>query len=275
MAGLCALLSPNLVATAGAHELWLSPSSYAPAMGTPISISANVGTGFRGDPKPYAAPRALRWELRTSRVTDLKPLAAHGDLVWARFAPPDLGGCLLDYESGFTDLELPGADFERYLATEGLDAPLAARHRAHQEALPGRERYARCAKTWIAGGDSSRAVKPVGLTLEVVPLGSLERSGRLPVRVLFHGRPLSGALVRAWKQPVGAGAVPRDAAVRDSVPPVFAARTDRSGLVSIDVSPGEWLVGAVHMLPSEDKREADWQSWWASLTFAPAPGTKP
>src|SRR5262245_8706780 len=268
-AALLALALMGAATTTRAHELWLSPSSYTPAPGSPVAVSASVGTGFRGEPKPYAAPRALRWELRAAKATDLRPLASHGDFVWARFAPPDAGGCLLQYESGFTSIELPAADFERYLVAEELDGPLATRRRSHEHDRPGRERYARCAKTWIAGGDASRATTPVGLTLEVVPLAPLRR-GNLPVRVLFRGRPLAGALVRAWKQPIGNGGVPRDIAMRDSVPPVFAGRTDRSGLVTIDVNaPGEWLVGAVHMMPSDDKHEADWQSWWASLTFAP------
>jgi hypothetical protein len=50
---------------------------------------------------------------------------------------------------------------------------------------------------------------------------------------------------------------------------VVQARTDARGMVTLDTaSPGEWLVSAVHMIPSEDRAEADWQSRWASLTFA-------
>jgi hypothetical protein len=31
---------------------------------------------------------------------------------------------------------------------------------------------------------------------------------------------------------------------------------------------GEWLVSLVDMVPSAEPSEADWESTWASLTFA-------
>jgi hypothetical protein len=31
---------------------------------------------------------------------------------------------------------------------------------------------------------------------------------------------------------------------------------------------GEWLVGVVHMVSCPAPAQADWQSYWASLTFA-------
>jgi len=49
----------------------------------------------------------------------------------------------------------------------------------------------------------------------------------------------------------------------------FETRTDRAGLATVPIAaPGEWLVSAVHMVPSEDRAAADWQSYWASLSFA-------
>jgi hypothetical protein len=47
-----------------------------------------------------------------------------------------------------------------------------------------------------------------------------------------------------------------------------AARTDAHGEVTVRCAePGEWLVSAVHMVPSSDVSKADWESTWASLTF--------
>jgi hypothetical protein len=92
------------------------------------------------------------------------------------------------------------------------------------------------------------------------------------VRVLYRGRPLPGSLVRAWHQPLPPGGVPRDAATRDSVGASAAARTDGSGVAAFDGSaPGEWLVATVHMVASGDPAAADWESLWASFTFARAP----
>jgi len=252
-----AMLLAAFASPARAHEFWLSPSSYRPAAGDEVSISMLVGTGFRGEVKPYAVPRSVRFVLRGRRESDLRGLAANGDPVSARFHAGDGDGQLVAYESNFTSIELPAAEFDRYLALEGLSGPVAARRCATK---PGRERYARCSKTWIGAGHAERATAPVGLTLEILPLADPSTSARLPVRVLLRGKPLAGALVRAWNQPLAA---------RDSVGPAAEKRTNAHGEVMLDAGRGgEWLVSAVHMEPSTDKQTADWQSFWASLTFA-------
>jgi len=260
---------------AHAHEFWLTPSSYAAAKGDTISIACYVGTGFRGERKPYASPRTIGLTLRTLKNIDLTPATTNGDIVYARFIAPDDGGALVAYQSNFTPIELPAPEFDAYLKLEGLDEPLAARAKLGDKAGKGRERYARCPKTWIAGRDAQRVLAPVGLPLEIVPLADPTAGATLSVRVLYHGKPLPNALVRGWNEPFLRGFVPRDAADRDSVGPSTGARTNRDGVATLDVTrAGEWMVSATHMVPSENRNEADWQSLWASLTFA-RPGKRP
>ena len=257
---------------AGAHEFWLSPSSYRQSKGDTLEIAAFVGTGFRGEGSPYAAPRTRSFELLGAKMLDLRPATLNGELVFARFIAADAGGALVAYESGFTRLTLPASDFDRYLELEGLTQPRAARAKLGAGAGDGRERYARCAKTWIGGGDGRRALRAAGLTLEVVPLDAPSVGSPLRVRVLFRGKPLAGALVRAWCAPLGRGWAPRNEAVRDSAGPRAQARSDREGIATIPISGvGEWLIGVVHMVPCREREAADWESYWASLTFAPEP----
>ncbi len=91
----------------------------------------------------------------------------------------------------------------------------------------------------------------------------------LHARVLLRGKPLPGILLKAFHQPLAANGLPLAPAARDSVGPAFEARADAHGLVTVPVAaPGEWLLSAVHMEPSAEPAEADWQSYWASLTFA-------
>jgi uncharacterized GH25 family protein len=46
------------------------------------------------------------------------------------------------------------------------------------------------------------------------------------------------------------------------------ARTDINGRVRFRLRPaGMWLVKAVHMVPAPGGTNADWTSFWASLTF--------
>jgi hypothetical protein len=205
--------------------------------------------------------------LRGARENDLSALPTNGDPVSARFKVANGDGQLLAYESNFASIELPSRDFDAYLKVEGLDAPLAARERLGGAEPSGRERYARCPKAWIGSGQGSRATAPVGLTMEIVPLSDPTVGSSLPVRVLFRGQPLAGALVRAWNRPLVGGG-PADPAARDSLGPVVEVRTDSRGEARVAASrAGEWMVSAVHMEPSSDPAAADWQSWWASLTF--------
>jgi hypothetical protein len=47
------------------------------------------------------------------------------------------------------------------------------------------------------------------------------------------------------------------------------ARTDGRGRATLKLDrPGFWLVKAVHMIPAPADAGADWESFWASLTFA-------
>lgn len=255
---------------ASAHEFWLAPSTYSAGPRDTLTLRAFVGSGFRGEEKPYATTRTVSLTMRGVHRVDLAPGVTNGDLRWAVLIPPDGGGQILAYQSNFTPIELRADRFDTYLATEGLDQPLAARRRIGSKAGPGRERYMRCAKTWVAGSDASRALRPQGMPLEIVPLANPDGpSSLLRVRVLYEGRPLKNALVRIWNRPLSRERMPFHAAARDSVAPAQEQRTDRDGTATLDVHrPGEWLVNVVHMVPSRARREADWQSLWASFTFA-------
>jgi uncharacterized GH25 family protein len=247
---------------AAAHEFWLAPSRYAGGPGVPVTIRALAGTGFRGEEKPWDPGHSVRFVARAGRSIDMTRATSPGDFTWARFAPSDAGGAMLAFESGFTPIELPAAQFEKYLVDEGLTGPLAARRRAHV-AGPGRERYRRCAKTWLAGEAAERATTPLGLPLEIVPASAPGNDTTLRIQVLANGKPQAGTLVKAWCATSGT-----DAASRDSIGVAWSGRTDARGEISVPVAqPGEWLLSTVQMVPCPDRSESEWESTWASLTI--------
>jgi uncharacterized GH25 family protein len=255
---------------ASAHEYWITPGKYRAQSGNLVAISAWVGTGFRGERKLYARSRTASLDLHTTRDFDLTRIASEGDTVFARAAAPDDSGLVVSFVSQFTFIEIEGDRFDRYLRDEGLDQPLAERARLGSKAGPGRERYRRCTKTWIAGPlPSARILRPLDLPLEIVPVRDPGRESRLKVRVLFEGRPLARALVRAWRAPLGPESTPLRVAERDSTGARSERRTDSRGEAVLDLAePGEWLLSCVHMIPSREPEAADWESYWASLTFA-------
>lgn len=274
--GLSIVLGLGLVpARARAHEYWLSPSVHSPAPGQSVEIGALAGTGFRGEPKPWSPARAVRFVARTAKALDLRTLGRPGDLVWARLVPSDPGGTLVAYESNFASIELPASEFDAYLRLEGLDGPLAARA-AGGDRLPVRERYRRCAKTWLAGEDAARASRPVGMPLEIVPLDPPGAGAELRLRLLWQGRPLAGALLKAWRSPFTAAGVAADPASRDSCGVAWQQRTDARGEARVPLAAdGEWMVAGVQMVASGDRRVADWESSWASLTFERRAASRP
>ncbi|EIC28020.1 MULTISPECIES: DUF4198 domain-containing protein [Methylomicrobium] len=261
-------VSPKLAA----HEYWLAPSAYSAPVGQTLAVQAYVGSDFKGELRPFAATRTVRLEVQTKERKDVKSRAINGDLDLAHLTVEDEGGIVVAFETHFVPVELPPEKFDEYLRREGLEGPLKAREALGAAAGPGRERYLRCAKAWIAGSDDSRLRKPFGMPLEIIPRSDPLVSGKLTVQVLYNAQPLEGIRVKAWNQALASGAVPRDQMARGPVQPVAQTRTDKNGVAILEIEgPGEWLLSAVHMQPSADKQAADWESRWASLTFARVP----
>jgi hypothetical protein len=76
-------------------------------------------------------------------------------------------------------------------------------------------------------------------------------------------------LVKAWRSPLAADGSTRDPETRDSCAVAWQGRTNSHGEAEVPVgADGEWLVSTVHMVKCNDVEAADWESTWASLTFA-------
>src|SRR5262249_874301 len=147
-----------------------------------------------------------------------------------------------------------------HLQKEGLEKISALRARRGQSAAGVKEVFSRCAKSLIAfgsGGADPGFDRVLGQRLQLVPETNpyaLAGRGELPVPLRDEGKPLAGALVQALQR-ARAGAK-------------VTARTDRRGRARLELDrPGLWLVKAVHEVPAPPDAAADWESFWASLTF--------
>ncbi len=245
-----------------AHEYWLTPSAHRARSGDVVTIGAWNGESFAGEPQRYGSSRVVSFRLHAAREVDLTRAARDGDTVFARFAAPDDSGAVVSLVTTFSSITLPADRFDAYLESDGLDGPRAARAKLGDAAGPGRERFRRCCKTWIAGVSSKRITRDLGLPMEITPLADPAKAKVLRLRVTFEGRPLAGALVNAWWRP--ARAASGDLPV---VGPLHSVRSGPDGTLELPLTrSGEWLVSAVHMVPSRTEG-ADWESSWASLTF--------
>lgn len=250
-----------------AHDFWILPSNFAPAVGEPISFRLAVGQQWLGDPFPRSNQRIVRFALAgPAGVADIPGVEAVDPAGVERLSAP--GYYVAGYASTNAPLSLPAAKFEEYLRLEGLDWVIAERARRGESQADSREVYARCAKALVhvPGEPNGRTTAKgwnftFGFTLEIVPErapDTLRPGETLPLRLLYRGRPLAGALVVLMPKTSPQAAV--------------EARSDRAGRVRLPLAtPGVWMAKAVHMVRltgADAQREAaDWQSYWASLTF--------
>jgi uncharacterized GH25 family protein len=277
---LCGLaLALAAAAGARAHDLWIEPSSFTPEPGVRLAVRLFIGQLFAGDPFPRDPRLMLRFAVISGGGGSgggESPIQGVPDTDPAGFLVAGKPGLYeLVYASGHAAVQLDAAKFEKYLSDEGLEAVSAERARTGRSGTPAKEIFSRCAKSLIvvggdAGAGSQRLLAPLGLVLELVPETNpyaLAPGQELPLRLLYGGRPLRGAKVTALLKPRPerqAGPAPPARPPRQ-----VAARTDAQGRVRLPLAePGIWLVKAVHMIAAPPGSGADWESFWASLTFA-------
>jgi len=265
-----------LATTAFAHEFWLEGPRFRILPGQTLAIHPFIGADFKGEPwtnKAAKVLRLVRYGPTPADSTDLTPAPGFAPTDTFRtaftFAQPGTHVVLLRSTNSF--IELPADQFTAYLREEGLDYPLQLRRERGQQATAGRETYRRCAKVLVQVGAAAAtsavtdsACRHVyGLPLELVPEQNpyrLAADKALTVRVLRNGRPALGAAVQVWQRQPGGKPTTH-----------FTTRANQNGRVLLRLSgPGPYLLAAVGMneAPAPLRNRADWQSTWASLTFA-------
>lgn len=260
------LLASIAVLSAGpvlAHDLWLQPRSFHQPAPGPVATSIQIGHGDDRETWAVRPERIVRFTVNgPSGTMDVRPLvrAGAGDQRLPASAP---GLHVFAYQSNAITSTLPAVRFNAYLLEEGLTPALQARERAGQSQVGGRELYSRRAKTLVqvgpvAAGDDGRATAPLGLTLEIVPERNpyaLRPGEPVPVRVLYEGRPLPGALVKLTD-------------LNSDAKPLQTLRTDAKGrAVFTPGRAGAWLLNVVWTKPLSGDPRADWETVFSSLTF--------
>lgn len=259
-----------LTASVAAHEFWVTSVQWAVAPGSRITLLANVGSVFPAA-DAFTVPERVAAVRLVGPATDRDvppPYRREGDSLAADVAAPPAAGTYVGIFAIKPRVgEKSAAVFEEHLKHQGL-TQVAADRAARGESVNGvRERYSRYGKTLISvgsGGDRSAATRELGLKIELVPLvdpTSLTAGSRLRVRLLLDGTPLAGAL---------AGAIYEGAKVQaDSWP--LTATTDALGEAEFTLDHrGPWLIRAVTMQRRDNEsgpEAADWETYWASLTF--------
>lgn len=245
-----------------AHSLYLMPAKFHPAAGEPLEFSVHNGDSFP-DSEDSADPARFVNPVLTSATgqTPLTGFRRLGKATHASIAIPTPGAYWISLHTKPRVLSLDPAKFEDYLRGEGLNWVIDYRKQHNESAIPSRERYSKYAKSFVSAGPGDTWKKVLGLEVEIVPEAdpdALKPGSKLPVRLLWHGKPAAGVrLERAWALADGA----------HGVEPV--GYTDKQGRLSIPFDrAGRWRIHGVAMerAPKDDP-EADWISYWASMTL--------
>jgi uncharacterized GH25 family protein len=245
-------------ASLSAHDMWIEPTTFSPDSGQIVAVKLRVGQDLLGDPLPLNP--ALVNQFIVEDAAGRRPVVGRdgGDPAGlVRIATP--GVIVIGYRSNPSAIELPAATFNQYLKDEGLDAVAAIRAQRNATSAKARELFARCAKSLVLSGTPTDAQgdRTLGFPLELVAERNpytLRGGQDLPVRLTYESRPLPGALVVAIN--------------RLNPSEKQSARTDADGRVHLRLhADGLWLIKAVHMVPAASGTNADWASFWASLTF--------
>jgi uncharacterized GH25 family protein len=246
------------VAPLSAHDLWIEASAFRPDPGRVVGLHLRVGQDFLGDPIPRDPTLIEQFVAITpDRTTPIVGQDGADPAGLLRQVTPAL--VVVAYRSRSTAITLPPEKFNQYLRDEGLDDVARMRVERKQDHDPARELFARCAKALIQTGapSSSETDRAVGMTLELIAARNpytLRAGDSLSVQLLHEQKPLKGALVTALN--------------RQHPGTRVAIRTDASGRAIVPLSEaGDWLIKAVHMVEAAQGSGAEWQSYWASLTF--------
>ena len=242
-----------------AHDFWIEPTAFRPAPGTEVPLRLYVGQDFRGESLIYLPELQERYVYLDTLGERPVPGVA-GDDPAGTIRPRGPGVVIVGYRSApFTVSFATLAEFEAYLAKEGLEYIGALRKRLGKRDSNITERYSRAAKSLLGIG-AARANdgdRRLGFTLELVAERNpyaLAPGGELPVRLYYRDHPLAEALVIAFN--------------KDAPLTKLRVRTGRDGRARLALTrPGVWLITAVHMVPAAKDVDTDWDSIWASLTF--------
>jgi uncharacterized GH25 family protein len=242
----------------GAHDMWIEPATFFPELGQIVSVRLRVGQDLLGDPLPLDPSLVNQFIVKDG--AGLRPVVRRDGGDPAGLLRVDMPGLLvIGYRSNPSAITMAADKFNQYVKEEGLDAVAAARASRNQTGAAAHERFSRCAKSLVFSRSPGEAPgdRALGFTLELVAERNpyrLRPDEDLPVRLTYENRPLAGALVVAMN--------------RLNPTEKRSARTDQDGRVRFTLRPGGmWLIKAVHMVPAPAGADAEWASFWASLTF--------
>ncbi len=253
------------VGVLAAHDMFLRPASHFAQPNSSVLVRLLNGT-FSSSANSITRDRLIDVAIisPTGRVkldTALWSVAGDTSTFLLRTGAP--GTYVLGASTKPRVLALPAKDFNAYLADDGIPDELAARKREGRLDEGSRERYHKHVKALVQVGDApdSSYSAVLGYPAEIIPMQNpylLRVGGTLELRLLVGGKPIGGQFVQFGGRTPSEGRVPQR-----------SARSAANGIVRIPLDRvGTYYVKFIDMRRLANDPEANYESRWATLTFA-------
>ena len=247
-----------LATTCHAHEFWLQPQNFRPAVGEAAEIALLVGHAEQRQRSPIALRRIQRFAAvgPAGKAVDLRgALQSGGAQIDGMLAGSHV--LLLETDTR-AQSHLPAERFNDHLHIERLTPALAERERRGQSGAEGSERYGRCAKTilQVGGNATANATLPAGLALEIMPaVNPYARPDSLPVQVLYRGKPLARATIKFTD-------------LAHDEEPAEVRLSDHEGRATFSMpKTGHWLLNVAWTRVLPPGSETNFETIFSSLSF--------
>jgi hypothetical protein len=257
----------TLLSSTGAHDLWLVSQSRSIPLAAEVRLLAQTGMKFPDSLSAVTPDRldgAFLVEASGRREMETRTVYGNSLVFEERFDQPGVALAAVAIKPNF--IHIKAEEFNEYLKLDGLPQILQLRQEKGELGVDGREIYAKFAKAILRvgeGGPADLATKPAGLRIEIVPLEDPYGSTgeKLPVQVLFETKPLEG--VHVYRLFEG----------EDKY--IEGFETDGDGKTALPIDkPGFWSLHCIYMRPHPDRSQADWESFFATVSFVAGSGGK-
>ncbi len=252
-----------LVASVSAHDLFLKLDSYFLRPNSKATVRLLNGT-FQTSDGAVKRERMQDVSLVTPGGGVSHPAATNwrdeGKTSLLDLETGEPGTYVVGVSTRPREIDLKAADFNEYLAHDGLPDTLAARKKSGELGRDVRERYSKHVRAIFQVGDARTDdyKRPLGYPVEIIPQQnpySLKVGQIIEVLCTLDGKPLANQFVIAGREARGRKA------------PEINARTNDTGMARIKLrGAGKWYVKLIHMTPLAEP-QLNYESKWATLTF--------
>ncbi len=242
------------------HDLFLRPNPFVLINPGNTKLSMWLAEAFPGKEEKWRADKTVYTIVNgPTGLQKVKDSPGVGPEIVLNRA----GTYVVGWEATPSYIKIDAATFLKYLEADGYTNVIEQIKKRGDEKKEGTEKYIRYLKTLVQVGDqrTEHYKESLGYKIELIPSSnpySVKIGDPLEFQLLFDGKPLAGARVLATYE----GFSKEHDVYAQSV------QSGKDGKFKVVIDhPGLWMIRANHMLPLSGDPKAEWESFWANVTF--------